>query len=162
MGEGNLDSHLVFLGEAPGRREDETGRPFVGSAGKLLDQLLAGVNLSRCGVFITNVVRCRPPRNRKPRKEEITACSTHIEGLLEIIKPEIIAPMGNSALEHVFERFGIEKSQIGSAHGKAYKVETSWGKVIVYPLYHPAAAIYNRRLLGDLKKDMAALAKFLS
>ena len=161
MGEGDLNSRVVFIGEAPGRREDETGRPFVGSAGKLLDRLLAGANLSRGGVFITNVVRCRPPGNRRPRREEVEACSGHLEKLLEIIRPDIIAPMGNSAIEHVFERFGVEKSVISAVHGKAYRVETPWGRVVVYPLYHPAAAIYNRELLNGLETDMAGLAKLL-
>jgi DNA polymerase len=161
VGEGNLNSRIVFVGEAPGRKEDVTGRPFVGSAGKLLDRLLAGANLSRGGVFITNVVRCRPPGNRRPRREEVEACSGHLERLLEIIRPEVIAPMGNSAIEHVFERFGVEKSVIGDVHGKACMVEAPWGRVVVYPLYHPAAAIYNRKLLGELETDMVGLAKLL-
>jgi DNA polymerase len=161
MGEGDLDSRVVFVGEAPGRREDETGHPFVGSAGKLLDRLLAWANLRRGGVFITNVVRCRPPRNRRPKREEVEACSRHLERLLEIIRPEVIAPMGNSAIEHIFESFGIEKSVIGDTHGKLYRVEAPWGNVVLYPLYHPAAAIYNRKLLGELEKDMVGLSKLL-
>ena len=161
MGEGNLDSRVVFVGEAPGRREDETGRPFVGSAGKLLDQLLARANLKRDRVFITNVVRCRPPGNRRPKREEVEACSGHLEKLLKIIEPKVIAPMGNSAIEHVFERFGVERSVIGDAHGKPIKVEAPWGEVILFPLYHPAAAIYNRRLLNELEKDMGVLSRLL-
>ena len=161
MGEGNLDSQVVFVGEAPGRREDETGHPFVGLAGKLLDRLLAEANLSRSGVFITNVVRCRPPRNRRPKREEVEACSVHLERLLEIIEPEVIAPMGNSAIEHIFERFGIKKSVIGDAHGKLNRVEVPWGNALVYPLYHPAAAIYNRKLLVELQGDMVGLSKLL-
>jgi uracil-DNA glycosylase family 4 len=161
MGEGDLDSQVVFVGEAPGRREDETGHPFVGSAGKLLDRLLAEANLSRNGVFITNVVRCRPPRNRRPKREEVEACSGHLERLLEIIKPKVIAPMGNSAIEYIFERFSIKKSVIGDAHGKLYRVEAPWGNVLVYPLFHPAAAIYNRKLLVELQRDMVGLSKLL-
>jgi DNA polymerase len=161
MGEGDLDSLVVFVGEAPGRREDETGRPFVGSAGKLLDRLLVGANLSRNGVFITNVVRCRPPGNRRPRREEVEVCSGHLERLLEIIRPEVIAPMGNSAIGHVFERFGVEGSVIGDAHGKPVRVEAPWGKVVIFPLYHPAAAIYNRKLLTELERDMVGLSRLL-
>ena len=161
MGEGDLDSSVVFVGEAPGRREDETGSPFVGSAGKLLDHLLAGVNMSRSDVFITNAIRCRPPGNRKPKKQEVKACSGHLERLLEIIGPEVIVPMGNSAIEHVFERFSLEKCVKGHAHGKACRARASWGEVVVYPLYHPAAAIYNRKLLTELEKDMAGLARLL-
>ena len=161
MGEGDLDSQVVFVGEAPGRREDETGRPFVGSAGKLLDRLLSGANLSRDRVFITNVVRCRPPGNRRPRREEVEACSGHLEKLLEIIGPGIIAPMGNSAIGHVFERFGVEGSVIGETHGKPIRVEAPWGEVVVFPLYHPAAAIYNRKLLTELERDMLELSRLL-
>ena len=161
MGEGDLDSRVVFVGEAPGRREDESGRPFVGSAGKLLDRLLAGSNLTRGRVFITNVVRCRPPENRRPKREEVEACSGHLESLLEIIEPDVIAPMGNSAIGHVFERFGIEGSVIGDVHGKPVRVEAPWGKVVIFPLYHPAAAIYNRKLLTELERDMLELSRLL-
>ena len=162
MGEGDLNSRVVFVGEAPGRREDESGRPFVGSAGKLLDRLLLGANMSRDRVFITNVVRCRPPGNRRPKKEEVEACSGHLERLLEIIEPGVIAPMGNSAIGRVFERFTIEGSVIGDTHGKPIKVQAPWGEVVIFPLYHPAAAIYNRKLLGELERDMVELSRLLA
>lgn len=160
-GEGDLDSRIVFVGEAPGRKEDESGRPFVGSAGKLLDRLLAGAGLGRDRVFISNIVRCRPPGNRKPKQSEVEACSCHIERLLVIIAPHVVAPMGNSAVEFLFERYGLGEATIGDVHGKPREVEMSWGKVIVFPLYHPAAAIYNRKLLGELDADMRALAALL-
>ncbi|MCX6648267.1 MAG: uracil-DNA glycosylase [Candidatus Bathyarchaeota archaeon] len=160
-GEGDLDSRVVFVGEAPGRREDETGRPFVGSAGKLLDRLLAGAGFSRDRVFISNVVRCRPPGNRRPKRGEVEACSGHLEQLLGIIEPGVVAPMGNSAIEYVFGRFGLGEAVIGNVHGKSREVDAPWGRVVVFPLYHPAAAIYNRKLLGELDADMAALARLL-
>ena len=160
-GEGNLDSRVVFVGEAPGRREDESGRPFVGSAGKLLDRLLAEAGLSRRSVFISNVVRCRPPGNRKPKGAEVEACSGHLERLLGIIEPRVIAPMGNSAVEYVFARYGLGEAVIGGVHGKPLRAEASWDGVTVFPLYHPAAAIYNRGLLDELEADMAALAGLL-
>ena len=161
MGEGALDSRVVFVGEAPGRIEDNTGRPFVGSAGKLLDRLLAKAQLSRADVFITNVVRCRPPGNRRPKRGEAEACSGHLMRLLEIIQPEVIAPMGNSAIEHIFEAYSLDEGVIGDVHGKAYRAWAPWGSVTVYPLYHPAAAIYNRKLLGELEIDMEGLATLL-
>ena len=161
MGEGALDSRVVFVGEAPGRREDDTGRPFVGSAGKLLDRLLAKAKLNRVDVFITNVVRCRPPGNRRPKREEVKACSGHLMKLLEIIQPEVIAPMGNSAIEHIFEMFSLEEGVIGDVHGKACRVGAAWGSITVYPLYHPAAAIYNQKLLGELEMDIEGLAALL-
>ncbi len=161
LGEGNLDSPIVLVGEAPGRKEDETGRPFVGSAGKLLTGLLTGVGLSRKEVFISNVVRCRPPGNRRPRREEVEACSDHLETLLEIIKPRVIAPMGNSSIEYFFEKYGLGKAVIGDVHGKPRRVAEKWGEIVLFPLYHPAAAIYNRRLLKELEGDVAFLAKLL-
>lgn len=160
-GEGDLDSRVVFVGEAPGRREDYSGRPFVGSAGKLLDKLLSGAGLSRGKLFISNVVRCRPLGNRRPKRGEVEACSGHLERLLGIIEPKIIAPMGNSAIEYIFERYVLGAAVIGDVHGKPREVETPWGKVVVFPLYHPAAAIYNRKLLVELEADMAALARLL-
>jgi DNA polymerase len=160
-GEGDLNSHVVFVGEAPGRREDESGRPFVGSAGKLLNRLLAGAGLSRENVFISNVVRCRPPENRKPKGSEVEACSGHLDRLLGIIEPRVVAPMGNSAVEYIFDKYGLGEAVIGDAHGKQQKAKTQWGEIIVYPLYHPAAAIYNRKLLGELEEDMKRLAALL-
>jgi len=160
-GEGDLDSRVVFVGEAPGRREDESGRPFVGSAGKLLNKLLAGAELSRESVFISNVVRCRPPGNRKPKTSEVEACAGHLDRLLAIIEPRVVAPMGNSAVEYIFEKYGLGDSVIGDVHGKLLRVKTRWGEVVVYPLYHPAAAIYNRKLLGELEGDMKRLAALL-
>jgi DNA polymerase len=161
LGEGDLDSRVVFVGEAPGRREDESGRPFVGSAGKLLDGILAKAGLSRGGVFISNVVMCRPPGNRRPRREEVEACSVHLERLLAIIEPRVVAPMGNSSVDYVFGRFGLTKGVIGDVHGRAVVVKAPWGELVVFPLYHPAAAIYNRRLLGELEADMVELAGLL-
>jgi DNA polymerase len=161
VGEGALDSRVVFVGEAPGRREDDTGRPFVGSAGKRLDRLLTKAGLNRFDVFITNVVRCRPPGNRRPKKGEVEACSGHLKKLLEIIQPDVIVPMGNSAIEHIFEMFGIEDGVIGDVHGKAYRVKAAWGGITLYPLYHPAATIYNRNLLSELEMDMEGLATLL-
>jgi DNA polymerase len=160
-GEGDLDSHVVFVGEAPGRREDESGRPFVGSAGKLLNRLLAGAGLSREGVFISNVVRCRPPENRKPKGSEVEACSGHLDRLLGIIEPRVVAPMGNSAVEYIFAKYGLGEAVIGDVHGKPQRVKAQWREIVIYPLYHPAAAIYNRKLLGELEEDMKNLAALL-
>jgi DNA polymerase len=157
LGAGNLDADIVLIGEAPGRKEDESGHPFVGSAGKLLDGLLKSAGLSRDDVFIGNILKCRPPGNRRPKKPEVTACEGYLERQVEIIKPNVIAPMGNSALAYFQDLFKLEKLAIGDAHGKVYSVEASWGKVSLIPLYHPAAAIYRRHLLDDLKEDMKKL-----
>ena len=157
MGSGNLDSKIVLIGEGPGRKEDEMGLPFVGSAGKLLDELLDQAGMKRVDLFITNIVKCRPPKNRKPRKSEIKECEPILNDQLNIIKPCVIAPMGNSSVNYFFERYGLGEAVIGEVHGEKFEVEEKWGKVILIPLYHPAAAIYNRSLLEDLENDMKLL-----
>ena len=161
MGEGNIESPLVFVGEAPGRKEDETGRPFVGSAGKLFDQLLSHTGLDRSEVYITNVVKCRPPGNRRPKSEEVRSCTPYLDEQLTVISPRVIAPMGNSAAAHLLRRFGLERSSIGVIHGRALDVEAPWGRVVLFPLYHPAAVLYNRGLGAELTVDFESLKALL-
>ncbi len=161
VGEGDPDSEVVFVGEAPGKREDERGRPFVGTAGRLLDRLLEHAGLSREEVYITNVVKCRPPGNRRPRADEIEACSKHLERLLAIIEPRVIAPMGNTALDYFFRKFGLKPAGISDVHGRAFEAEAGWGRVLIVPLYHPAAAIYRMDLLPTLEGDMKGLRGLL-
>ena len=157
IGAGTLDSRIALIGEAPGRKEDESGLPFVGSAGKLLDTLLSAAGLVRDDIFIGNILKCRPPKNRRPKKTEVRQCEEYLMKQLEVISPEIIAPMGNSSLSYFQEKLGLEKQVIGDIHGKVFEVETSWGNVKMVPLYHPAAAIYRRHLLFDLEKDMKTI-----
>jgi DNA polymerase len=159
VGSGSLDASIVLVGEAPGRKEDETGLPFVGSAGRLLDRLLADAGLSREDVFITNIVKCRPPGNRRPKKTEVEPCKPYLDEQLRIIRPRVVAPMGNSPLAYFQGRYGLPRKTIGDVHGEAFTVNESWGEVILLPLYHPAAAIYNRRLLRGLEEDMRKLSR---
>lgn len=159
VGSGSLDAAIVLVGEAPGRKEDESGLPFVGSAGKLLDGLLESAGLRREDIFIANILKCRPPGNRRPKKHEVEACEGYLVRQLEIIKPKVVAPMGNSAFAYFQSRYDIGEEVIGDAHGKAYEITTPWGRVKLVPLYHPAAAIYRRHLLGDLEKDMKKLVE---
>jgi DNA polymerase len=161
VGEGDLDAALMFVGEAPGRREDETGRPFVGAAGQRLDRLLHHIELDREDVYIGNVVKCRPPNNRRPRHEEIKVCSPHLEKQLEIIEPKIVAPMGNSSIGYFMGRFGLKSAPIGKIHGRHFRVKMPWGEMILFPLYHPAAAIYTRDLEQVMKKDFEVLGELL-
>jgi DNA polymerase len=154
IGEGNIDSDIVLVGEAPGKKEDETGRPFVGTAGRLLDELMETANIDRDDVFITNILKCRPPGNRKPYVGEIEACLSHLIDQLNIIKPGVITTMGNVATNVFFIRYDIEKRNMSEVHGKNYKIETRWGKSTLIPIYHPAAAVYNRNLKPELEKDM--------
>jgi len=158
VGSGSLDASIVLVGEAPGRKEDESGLPFVGSAGKLLDRLLAEAGLSRESVFITNIVKCRPPKNRRPKRTEVEPCEPYLDEQLSIIRPRVVAPMGNSPLAYFQGRYGLPRKVVGDVHGEAFKVKESWGEVVLMPLYHPAAAIYNRKLLQGLEEDMRKLA----
>jgi len=161
LGEGNIDAKVVFVGEAPGRREDETGRPFVGSAGQILDRLLAHIGLGRGDVYIGNVVKCRPPNNRRPRSEEIEACAPHLERQLEIIEPGVIAPMGNSAIHYLMRWFGLTPAPVSEVHGEQFKIEAPWGRVVIFPLYHPAAAIYLKNLERMLEEDFESLKRIM-
>jgi DNA polymerase len=157
FGSGSLDAEIVLIGEAPGRKEDASGLPFVGSAGKLLDVLLDSVRLRREDVFIGNILKCKPPKNRRPKKSEVASCEDFLIRQLEIIKPRIIAPMGNSALQYFQLYYGFGEEVIGDVHGQLYEIDTSWGSVKLIPLYHPAAAIYRRNLLDVLEKDIQKL-----
>jgi len=160
VGEGNLDSKAVLIGEAPGRWEDRAGRPFVGAAGRLLDRLLNKIDIRREEVYISNVLKCRPPNNRRPRTEEIKACSIHLKKQLDIIDPRIIAPMGNSATGYFMKRLGLKPINIGLIHGEQIEPEKS-SRVVLFPLYHPAAALYNKDLEKVLEKDFFALRSVL-
>lgn len=159
IGAGNLDAKIVLVGEAPGKKEDETGLPFVGSAGKLLDEILEDADLSRDEVFITNILKCRPPNNRRPKKIEVESCEDLLMRQLSLIQPKVIAPMGNSSLSFFQEKYSLENGSIGDIHGTIYEVEASWNHVKIVPLYHPAAAIYRRFLLDILKEDMKKIAE---
>ncbi len=158
VGSGSLDTRIVLVGEAPGRTEDERGLPFVGRAGKVLDELLGKAGLSRDDLFIMNLVKCRPPNNRRPKRAEIGSCEPYLVEQLEIIKPRVIAPMGNSPLGFFLRRYELGRAVIGDVHGEEFLVDESWGRVTLFPLYHPAAAIYNRGLTEALEDDMKRLA----
>ena len=161
-GEGSMNAKVVLVGEAPGKKEDELGRPFVGRAGLLLDSLLDGVGQQRNEIYILNILKCRPPKNRRPKKAEIESCENYLMGQLEDLKPRVVAPMGNSSLSYFQRKYGLEKAVIGDVHGKSFEIKTGWGPTLLFPLYHPAAAIYNRQLIDTLKADMAELLKNLS
>ncbi|HUV79501.1 MAG TPA: uracil-DNA glycosylase [Candidatus Bathyarchaeia archaeon] len=163
VGAGSLSAKIVFVGEAPGYYEDLKGEPFVGRAGKVLDDLLASVGLQRNEVYIANVLKCRPPGNRNPTTEEIRACTLYLDAQLEIIHPEIIATLGNFSLSYIFDKFGLhsKKDKISKIHGKVFAVSTIAGVVKIVPLYHPAVATYNPNMKGALIEDFKVLAKLL-
>ncbi len=162
VGEGPLSARLLLVGEAPGYYEDQQGRPFVGKAGKVLDELLASIGLTRGDVYIANVLKCRPPQNRNPEPEEIRACTPYLDEQLELIQPEIIATLGNFSLAYLFEKFGLPKERIGKIHGTVFTVSTFAGVQRIVPLYHPAVATYNANMMETLKNDFRILSGYLA
>jgi len=156
-GEGNLDAAVVFVGEAPGYREDVKGRPFVGAAGKLLDEMLSRVGFSRGEVYITNVVKCRPPENRDPLSSEIETCTPYLDRQIRIIEPRFIVTLGRHAASYVLPKWGFEAGSITEIHGRVYEANLLGFKVFIIPMYHPAAALYNAKYKDELNKDFQLL-----
>ena len=159
-GDGALNTEIMFIGEAPGYNEDLQGTPFVGKAGKILDDLLSSVGLQRQDIYISNILKCRPPKNRNPQKTEIEACTDYLNRQIEIIQPKIIIPLGNFASSFIFERYGLEYDKISKIHGKMFKVNTLFGELKIIPMYHPAVATYNPNEKSTLLEDFAILKKY--
>lgn len=162
VGTGTIPATLMFIGEAPGKKEDQKGLPFVGRAGKILDELLTSKQLQRNEVYITNILKCRPPKNRNPTNYEINQCSKWIDQQLKIIQPKIIVPMGNFSTRYCCSKFNIIFTTIGSMHGKPIKIIHRQFNGILFPLYHPAAAIYNNKLRHILFDDFKKLHDILT
>ena len=154
-GEGPINAKIMFIGEAPGFNEDQKGKPFVGRAGKIFDELLNSINLKREDVYITNIVKCRPPENRNPKQEEINACSLYLNKQIQIIKPKIICCLGNFSTAYILKKFNLKNKLdgISKIHGQIFNVSTLNGNIKIMPLYHPAVATYNANMLNELKKD---------
>jgi len=157
FGAGNPRADLMFVGEAPGFHEDKQGVPFVGQAGKLLDGLLAGVQLRREDVYIANVLKCRPPGNRDPQPDEIEACEPHLFRQIELIEPKVIATLGNFATKLLSGRpLGITR-----VHGQEQELTIAGRSLLLYPIYHPAAALYTPAMLKVLESDFARLPELM-
>jgi DNA polymerase len=157
FGAGNADAELMFVGEAPGKNEDLQGKPFVGQAGKLLDTLLGEIGMERSQVFIANVLQCRPPGNRDPQPDEIESCEPHLFRQIELIEPKVIATLGNFATKLLSGRpLGITR-----VHGQEQALTIAGRSVVLYPLYHPAAALYTPAMLKVLEADFARLPELL-
>jgi uracil-DNA glycosylase family 4 len=158
FGAGNPDAELMFVGEAPGFHEDQQGIPFVGQAGKLLDKLLAGIGLERSDVYIANVLKCRPPGNRDPMPEEIASCEPHLFRQIELIQPSMVSTLGNFATKLLSGKpLGITR-----VHGQPQEVALGPSRVLLYPLYHPAAALYTPSMLTVLEQDFARIPELLA
>lgn len=163
IGEGDLYAKIMFIGEAPGEREAKTGRPFVGASGRLLSEFLQSIDLKREDVYITNVVKDRPPKNRDPKPAEIELYTPFLIRQIEIIRPKVIATLGRFAMDFVFELFEMAEQgqKISQLHGQLLRAKTSAGEVAVIPLYHPAVAIYSGDRKETLRQDFQVLKKFL-
>ena len=159
IGEGSHSAKIMFVGEAPGRNEAKTGRPFCGAAGKVLDELLLSVKITREDVYITNIVKDRPQNNRDPLPEEIKIYGPFLDRQIEIIKPKIIVALGRYAMGYIMEKFGLNSQivPIGKAHGKSFDTKASYGEIKVVILYHPCVAVYNYLKIDELKKDFSIL-----
>lgn len=152
-GEGPEDATIVFVGEAPGFHEDQQGRPFVGAAGQFLEELLASIGLRREQVYITNIVKCRPPQNRDPLPDEITACSPYLERQLAVIRPKLVVTLGRFSMAHFLPR-----ARISDVHGQPQRV----GPWVCYPVYHPAAALHQPSLRRAVEEDFRRIPEVLA
>lgn len=162
IGEGDHFSKIMFIGEAPGKNEAETGRPFCGASGRILDELLNSVGISRKDVYVTNIVKDRPPMNRDPLPDEIEAYAPYLDRQIEIIQPQIIATLGRFSMTYIMSRLGLgaQLESISKMHGRILETKTRYGRVKIIPLYHPAVAIYNSNMKEALKKDFEILKQF--
>jgi DNA polymerase len=157
FGSGSPNADLMFVGEAPGFHEDKQGVPFVGQAGKLLDTLLGGIGLTRADVFVANVLKCRPPGNRDPLPEEIAACEPHLFRQIELIQPTLVATLGNFATKLLSGK----PAGITRVHGYEQEVTLGARTVLLYPIFHPAAALYTPSMLKVLEEDFARIPALL-
>ncbi|MGD2165709.1 MAG: uracil-DNA glycosylase [Anaerolineae bacterium] len=144
-GEGPGNAEIMFVGEAPGFHEDQQGRPFVGAAGQFLEELLESIGLGRGDVFITNVIKCRPPGNRDPLPQELSACEPYLDRQIELIQPTVVVTLGRFSMARAFP-----EARISRIHGEARKIEG----IVYYPMYHPAAALHRPSLRGTIEEDV--------
>lgn len=152
VGDGSLDSKIIFIGEAPGKNEDEQGKPFVGRAGKLLTSLIQELGFMREDVWIGNIIKHRPPKNRPPKPEEIKACRDFLTRQIEVINPQIIVTLGRFSFNYF-----VPDGKITSERGKLIKI----GNYKIFPVYHPAAALRNKKFLNTLKSDFSILSEII-
>ncbi len=162
IGQGDHFADIMFIGEAPGKNEAETGRPFCGASGRVLDELLESIDLKREDVYVTNILKDRPPNNRDPLKQEIKLYTPFLERQIEIIQPKVIATLGRFSMEFILRHFGALQAnqKISQLHGAVIKVRTGYGRASVVPLFHPAAALYNAGQRATLEEDFQVLKQF--
>jgi uracil-DNA glycosylase family 4 len=164
IGQGSHEAKIMFIGEAPGKNEAETGRPFCGASGRVLDELLASVNIKREDVYVTNIVKDRPPDNRDPQRAEIDLYAPFLDRQIEIIQPQVIATLGRFSMEFILKRFDSphKGGKISKLHGQLLEATASYGSIFVLPLYHPAVALYTASKKPELMEDFKQLQRFVS
>jgi uracil-DNA glycosylase family 4 len=162
-GEGDPKARIMFIGEAPGKQEAMSGRPFVGRSGRLLDGLLASIGLERGQVYIANILKDRPPDNRPPHKDEIAQYTPFLLRQIAIIQPRLIATLGRFAMEFILEEFKLPElgCKISELHGQRLRGKTTYGPVTILPLYHPAVALYRRQQKETLENDFETLREYV-
>jgi len=161
-GEGEWKNRIMLIGEAPGFNEDEQGRPFVGRAGRLLEKFLSYINMKREDVFITNVVKCRPPNNRQPEEEEIKICtSLYLDKQIDLIKPKLIICLGNISASYIFRKFGIRFESMNRQHGRVFSISNLSLQTKIIATYHPAAILRNQNLMSIAKADWEIIGEFI-
>jgi len=164
IGEGDYDADILFIGEAPGKNEALTGKPFYGASGRILDELLASIKINRKTVYIANILKDRPPENRDPTPREIELYTPFLDRQIQIIEPKVIATLGRFAMTYIMKKFGLDSKlkQISEMHGKKFESKENYldVPVLIVPLYHPAVAVYNANKKSELKKDFKILKKY--
>lgn len=162
IGEGNHDSNIVFIGEAPGKNEAEQGRPFCGASGRILSEMIASIGLTREDVYITNIVKDRPPENRDPSPAEIALYSPFLDSQINIIQPKVIATLGRFSMKYILEKFNAPEytQTITALHGKMIASKAAYGDIHIVPLYHPAVALYSGSSKKTLLDDVQVLSPF--
>jgi len=164
IGEGNVDAQIMFIGEAPGEQEAKRGRPFVGASGRFLDELLQSIQMQRADVYITNIVKDRPPENRDPTQAEIRLYAPFLLRQIDLIQPRVIVTLGRFAMDFILEQFEMaERGQkISALHGQLLQAQAPYGPLAVVPLYHPAVALYTTERRQTLLDDFQVLKQFIA
>jgi len=163
VGAGNCNAHIMIVGEAPGKNEALSGKPFCGRTGNILDELLESISLDRESVYITNIVKDRPQKNRDPTEEEIAWYAPYLDRQIEIIVPHVIVTLGRFSMKYLFERYGVQADikEISNLHGSVHTATINNREVKIVALYHPAASIYNQKLKTVLREDFQILKQFI-
>jgi DNA polymerase len=159
-GEGPQHATMMFVGEAPGAKEDETGRPFIGQSGQLLSDLMESSGIKREDSFITSILKCRPPDNRNPTQDEVRSCAPFVLAQLDSIAPIVTITLGNEAYDLFSSTFYLPKKPVGEVRGKVFRLHSTGARFLI-PTYHPAALLYNRKLIPQFKEDLQTALKYL-